>query len=379
MEVVFTPDKPLKISTAFRTNSYEVIGNHPESPINGPLSMERIATSLSKTRDTPFSVDDVIFNEYKEGYYRIAEINELRRSLIEQLQESFNTQERIETTGDLSFNSSSSNKVSEKLRLVVISTKDQLKAFNEINDGSLIPVLYPFHRYKGSVTFTDVKDFDGSGKSYMLRCPEIIKTELNTITGLIDSLENLKGLISDNPAIFKKYGDRIRIVGDYKLNILNSFSKYYYKEPEYFTVSQELNGNEMKGISDKENLIAVLYGRTELMISEYCPVGSTVGGRARGTECSVPCRSMAYSLKDDKGENFPVMTDIFCRSYIMNSKPVNNLDLIDEFKRMGIKSFRIDLTNESYEEAKAVIEGIKTEGSVKLTEYTRGHYKRGID
>lgn len=379
LEVVFTPDKPLKISTTFRTNYHEVIGNHPESPINGPLSMERIATSLSKTGDTPFSVDDVIFNEYKEGYYRIAEINELRRSLIEQLQESFKTQERTEATGELSFNSSSSNNVSEKLKLVVISTKDQLKAFNEVNDGSLIPVLYPFHRYKGSVTFTDVKDFDGSGKSYMLRCPEIIKTELNTITGLIDSLENLKGIISDNPAIFKIYGDRIRIVGDYKLNILNSFSKYYYKEPEYFTVSQELNGNEIKGISDKENLIAVLYGRTELMISEYCPVGSTVGGRARGTECSVPCRSMAYSLKDDKGEKFPVMTDIFCRSYIMNSKPVNNLDLIDEFKRMGIKSFRIDLTNESYEEAKAVIEGIKTEGSVKLTEYTRGHYKRGID
>ncbi|MFB0918879.1 MAG: DUF3656 domain-containing protein [Clostridiaceae bacterium] len=381
MEVTFNPDKPFNLKTSFRNTNSEVTGNNPELPINGPLSKDRIEASLSKTGDTSFTVDEVIFSDFEDGYYRIAEINELRRALIEKLQESFKTVERTEIPASLNGfkNNFESNERPENLKLIVISTRDQLKAFSEVNDGTLIPVFYPFHRYKGSIAFNDVKDYDNSGKPYMLKCPEIIKTELNTVTGLIDSLKNIGGLLTDNPAMFRLYGDKLRIVGDYKLNILNSYSKYYYKEPEYFTLSQELNGNEIRGISGKVNFVAVLYGRTELMISEYCPVGSTVGGRAHGVECSVPCRNMAYSLKDDKGESFPVMTDIFCRSYIMNSKPVNNLDLLDEYRRMGINSFRADLTNENYDEAKAVIEGLKTEVSVKLTGYTRGHYKRGID
>ena len=63
----------------------------------------------------------------------------------------------------------------------------------------------------------------------------------------------------------------------------------------------------------------------------------------------------------------------------MNGKPVNNLDLLREYRSKGFHRFRIDLTNEDYPSAKALLAAFDKEESVKGINYTRGHYKRGID
>ena len=43
----------------------------------------------------------------------------------------------------------------------------------------------------------------------------------------------------------------------------------------------ELNRVEIKEITKKfkGNIAYVIYGKPELMVSEYCPIGSTFGGR----------------------------------------------------------------------------------------------------
>jgi putative protease len=115
------------------------------------------------------------------------------------------------------------------------------------------------------------------------------------------------------------------------------------------------------------------------MHSEYCPIGSTVGGMDKCTTCNEACMRNSYVLKDRIGEQFPVMTDVFCRSYIMNGKTKNLLDSTKDLRSIGIQSMRIDLTTETYEEAKEVVDAFLNEKLLFLESFNKGHYKRGVE
>ena len=41
------------------------------------------------------------------------------------------------------------------------------------------------------------------------------------------------------------------------------------------------------------------------------------------------------------------MTDIFCRSYILNSQPLNLIEEKEELQKLGVKSFRVEFRDES--------------------------------
>ena len=55
--------------------------------------------------------------------------------------------------------------------------------------------------------------------------------------------------------------------------------EFYQSEISIPTLSMELNRTEIKDIlrKNKGNNAYVIYGKPELMISEYCPIGSTFG------------------------------------------------------------------------------------------------------
>ncbi len=73
------------------------------------------------------------------------------------------------------------------------------------------------------------------------------------------------------------------------------------------------------------------------MISEYCPIGSTFGGKSSCKDCNIACSKDEFVLIDRMNEKFRVMTDIYCRSYILNSLPINIIEEVDELKSFGSK------------------------------------------
>ena len=123
----------------------------------------------------------------------------------------------------------------------------------------------------------------------------------------------------------------------------------------------------------------VIYGKPELMISEYCPIGSTFGGRKTNVECNAICTRDKFTLIDRVNEKNRVMTDLFCRSYILNPVPLNLFDEISMLKEMGIKTFRFDFRDENYEEVKKVINMYKNNESYDKSNYTKGLFRRGIE
>ena len=115
------------------------------------------------------------------------------------------------------------------------------------------------------------------------------------------------------------------------------------------------------------------------MVSEYCPIGSSFGGKNTNTLCNEACTKDEFTLVDERNTNFRVMTDKFCRSHILNSAPLNLIEEIDDMRSLGIDSFRVDFKDEDEKAVLRVLDMIDGQIKVEGKYYTKGHYRRGVE
>ena len=391
-ELFFKAGQEATLTVEYGGRRYENRTKVVETALKAPLSLERVEQAIRKSGEIPFVIQDIHVLEYTEGFLPIREINELRRELLEEmLTEQIGKRKRPAVQGEviksqkdtLDLENKPSREIRTDLRLVFVATKDQLRA--ALETGAKEIVLYPFYRGEKYITFSDIKDLLVSRKDLdiYIKVSNILRTELPGVISKIRVLaqsNEIKGILTNNAGVIYNLKDEFFIIGDYKLNIMNSDSMKFYADDINMTmISEELNRSEILEMTGKEKFLTLVYGRQELMHSEYCPVGSTVGKMDKCTACNEACMRNSYSMKDRIGEVFPVMTDVFCRSYVMNGKTKNLLDSTKDLKSIGITSMRIDLTTETYEEAKEVVDAFLNEKLLFLESFNKGHYKRGVE
>lgn len=188
----------------------------------------------------------------------------------------------------------------------------------------------------------------------------------------------------------------IPIWADYSFNTYNDITLAFLRDYgiEGAVVSPELNFKQIEPLAKASPLPleCILHGNMELMVSEYCVLGSFLGGLDKGP-CSQPCTKGSYRLSDRKNEKFPVVTDQFCHMHLLNAKELNMLAHLPEFARLGITRVRLDgrYMNEGRLKklcrlyAKVLKEGasspILQPGNIEQYEHdiTRGHYFRGVE
>ena len=134
------------------------------------------------------------------------------------------------------------------------------------------------------------------------------------------------------------------LISDYSLNIANKESIQFLlnKGVEKVTLSVELNLEELSFFSnlDKLPVILIIYGRVINMILKKHPLFKENG----------------YALKN-KNNIYPIYVDKYNHVYIY-SEPINLILDIKKYYQKGIKSFRIDLLDETEEEIKKIFNSI---------------------
>ncbi|MNI58692.1 hypothetical protein D3C73_1138150 [compost metagenome] len=118
----------------------------------------------------------------------------------------------------------------------------------------------------------------------------------------------------------------------------------------------------------------VVYGKTPLMFTKYCPM-------KKMNQCRV-CKTKSYELKDEHG-TFPILSHEDCTTTLLNGKTLN---LIDELPNIeGIEALRLNFTVESTEQVVNVIHMAagKLNGSMNHAVFnqetdTRGHFNKEI-
>lgn len=189
----------------------------------------------------------------------------------------------------------------------------------------------------------------------------------------------------------KDLGYQGALEGDTSLNIFNSHTAKFWAQQGFASLapSQELTLSQLSKMARDLAipLEATVHGLVEMMISEYCVIGAFVGGGLKKT-CSRPCLKASYSLRDRKGEVFPLKTDPYCRMHIMNSHMLDMRAYVPDLIKRGIDILRIDGRQWNPKDLQAVVAHYKAimlglkEAPPKKEEdgraITRGHYFRGI-
>ena len=116
------------------------------------------------------------------------------------------------------------------------------------------------------------------------------------------------------------------------------------------TLSPEI-GNKINMIDNVNNNVEIIvYGWLEAMVMKYCPIKYLTG------ECN--CKNNKFYLKNQNNFLFPIVQNN-CLTTLLNYKPIDNINMIDYYRNLGIKHFRIDLYNEDYNNTIRIIKLIK--------------------
>ena len=385
-EVEFKVNSPLVIKTIYNGKEYKVYGEVVEVAANKPLTRERVEESLKKSGEIPYKFNEIEFTVFDDGFIRIASLNNLRRELFDKiLKDNTSAYRRKRVMEEPKAKTAKFN--GELGYIYSCITKEQLKALVEDDNVENIALNIFYSRVKGTLNKGDLKELyetlEKHNKNIYLKVPEIIKEEFDFIVKVIDEVTPyIKGIITSNAGIIRLYKDKLFIIGDYKLNIYNhEGAEFYGEDIDIPCLSIELNRKEIKEtMKDIKCRVGVnIYGKTELMVSEYCPVGSTFGNKSAKKECSGECMKDNFTLIDRMNEKFRVLCDNYCRSHILNSLPINLIEEVDEMKGFNISNFRVDFLDESYEEVKDVLNQVKTGKKNENKIYTKGHYRRGVE
>ena len=377
-EVDFKVNFKIKLKTSFMGKIYEVEGDIVEKASNKPLDKERIINALKKSGEYPYKLENIEFSAFEEGFIKIASLNNLRRELFDKILKDVTSKYRRKRDIKETLKKDINLKENKELSILyTCCTKEQLKALGELKVKNIGVDLSL--KSKDRISLKDLEEF--KDLNLYILTPEIIKEEFDLVVEEIEKASKyIKGVITSNAGIINKFKDKLYLIGDYKLNIFNSKALEFYREDlNNVSLSLELNKKEIKEIGYKGAVLCGIYGKTELMVSEYCPIGSSFGGKCKDKDCNGACMKDSFTLIDRMNEGFKVMTDKYCRSHILNSLPLNLIDEIKDLKAIGINEFRVDFKDESENDVIEIVNEIKGVKKVEGKKFTKGHYKRGVE
>lgn len=200
--------------------------------------------------------------------------------------------------------------------------------------------------------------------------PEVQKALQNFDAILIRSLEEYQFL--------KESGYRNRLIADYNLYTWNRESRVFFRALgiDGDTAPLELTAQELRrrGCAGSE---LIVYGYLPLMISAQCQVKNHMG--CTGKQKTV-------FLRDRMQKQFPVTNCCsFCYNMIYNSIPLELIGNKEEILTMGFRGIRLQFTFEDEKKTGEVLDDYihsfmgQTADNARITEFTRGHFKRRVE
>lgn len=317
----------------------------------------RIISQIRKTGNTIFNIKDIKI-EVNNLKLPISILNNLRRNAIENFENELEKSIKRKYNGKIHVEG-----VKQPSKICSKSPKINLyiQNYNKSIDYSKIKYNDIYIQFKDLIGNKQVRDC-------IVCLPNIIDdTYENLIRENLDVFDKVKAVMISHISqveLLKSFGIEKEIVGNYTLNITNNLSEKVAKDLgiKRFTISPELDKNTINSFEECVEKELIVYGRTCLMTSKYCPIG-------KNGKCNLECKKGVFELKDRKNFIFPVVSDSTnCHSRIYNSKILSV-----EFNDKNVDYVRIDLLNETENEIEKIFSVVKTGKRLNGIEYTNGN------
>lgn len=313
-----------------------------EKAISSSTTIENIKAQLNKLNDTPYYIGNFNIDCEDNLFIPLKEINEVRRKAIDELN-------KVRLKRNVVFNKEinkiipKENNISNTKLVFEVNTQKQYDLLTNLGYKNIY--------YKNIVRRNNEKycNFDGN----------------EILIGGYGGIEYYKN-------------KDITLVSDYSFNVTNYKNVALLSSlgVDRITLSLEINKDHINKLVDNfnskynfyPNLEVIIYGKITLMHTKYCPL-------KRLNMCG-QCKINKYSLKD-RYESFPLIFNDDCTIKILNSKTLNNIDLIDDLNH--INYLRLIFTDESDEEIINILDqvNLKLKGELNTKSFDNDHDTHG--
>ena len=372
-----------------------------------PTSLEKVTEQLGRLGNTLFRLSYV---DIPDGPYMwpASVLNALRRDAVTALETALITHhveswQALQVTGDVDYDFKAQHELSYDTCPMISARVDEIEGVKAAIAGGAQKIVFGGDRLSRTPYALSVYDEVArlcaqSDVICTFATPRVVKDD--EVEAYTHTLEAIVQAHPDSISIhvpqallwLRELGYTSAIEADTGLNIFNTPTLHFWEQLHISCVnpSQELTLKQITELAKHSHvpIETMIHGYTEMMISEYCAIASFVGTGSK-VNCPMPCVKESYSLKDRKGEIFPIRTDPYCRMHIMNSHEMDMRAYVPMLLQKGISILRVDGRHMKPSYVKDIVSqyvGIATgtmEAPPKKIDsqgesITRGHYFRGI-
>lgn len=213
------------------------------------------------------------------------------------------------------------------------------------------------------------------------------------IARLIERAEGARGrIVAGNLGLVAELGRRgMPVEADWGLNVVNPWAAEALAHLGASAVwaSPELSGRQLAALVDSSPVPVgvVVGGRLELMVAEHCILQAAGACDHACARCAR--RRSVWSLRDRKGYDMPVTTDVAGRAHLYNAVPLDLSRALPEILEARIAALRLDLESSAPEDAAVLTRAWRDRLELALQgravidrpiqdPSTAGHFYRGL-
>ena len=393
-------DKPAMLMVDYGDYHIACKGDVGMKALKQPLARETVEEKLRKTGSTPFAFDKLILEMEDDVFLPVNRLNQLRRDALDALRDavlasgrrSIKLPEQGGDTGNILMEQTETEAqpyAAFQKHMISVSDRRQLAVVlsYDFADGIYLESLMYTGTDFAERLSKDIAVIHAAGKKAYYAFPAVFRKKTSDFYE--KQAETFKQLPLDGCLIrsldelgfLKRHHiTEGKIVGDSSLYTYSDRAAdwYYNQGITRDTIPAELNQKEIKARKNQSSEL-VVYGRLPLMVTAQCIHKNTAGCDKK------PCIT---TLKDRYQIEFPVRNNCFsCYNILYNSKPLCLFKEEEKLKGMGFSSYRMQFTVENEEEVRTVMdlyESIMIMGKTIsetefLSDYTNGHFKRGVE
>ena len=292
-----------------------------------PTSLEKVTEQLGRLGNTLFRLSYV---DIPDGPYMwpASVLNALRRDAVTALETALITHhveswQALQVTGDVDYDFKAQHELSYDTCPMISARVDEIEGVKAAIAGGAQKIVFGGDRLSRTPYALSIYDEVArlcaqSDVICTFATPRVVKDD--EVEAYKHTLEAIVQAHPDSISIhvpqallwLRELGYTGAIEADTGLNIFNTPTLHFWEQLHISCVnpSQELTLKQITELAKHSHvpIETMIHGYTEMMISEYCAIASFVGTGSK-VNCPMPCVKESYSLKDRKGEIFPIRTD----------------------------------------------------------------------
>ncbi|MDO5101116.1 MAG: U32 family peptidase [Eubacteriales bacterium] len=379
--------QPIRLAAQVGERQVEVTGVTAEAARAQAMTAEVIAKHIQKTGGTAFVFEELKVEADEGVFVAVAALKQLRRDFLAAVKEVVAPtvkrsvlpyrQERAETVADgREKKVSSAETVTLQVRIEKEEMLEAVLAQSAVS-AVIIDILLPKQPQPAFYERLNSR-IHAVGKQSVYALPRISReADLAAEARFLSATVGFDAVLLrsvDQLGWLEEIGYKGQIYSDHSVSMMNERSVAFLLERQVLpTVSLELNQKELKHMPLSTCAVQV-YGLTPMMVTAGC---------IRKTRSGCSGRIEELEMTDRLGTVFPVKTHCrYCYNIIYNSLPLVLLEETIRERKPAV--VRVDFVNESEAKIREVLQAaadyyVQGESAQISGEFTRGHYKRGVD